>query len=82
MVRRLGVKGPWAECAKKAAVYYKERGLENHLAANIHLQGHAVIEEDMEKLTDYFKAMTNNQALNDELKSLTDFSRPEFKEIF
>ncbi len=75
------VNGPamW-ECAKKASVYYKERGLENHLTANIHLQGHADIDEDMEKLTDYFKSMTKGQQLNSDLKKLTDFTRSEFKE--
>lgn len=73
------VNGPamW-ECVKKAAQAYKERGLENHLAANIHLQGHAVIEEDMEKLTDYFMAMTRDQELTPELKKLCNFDRPEF----
>ncbi len=73
------VNGPamW-ECIKRAAPYYKEKGLEKNLAANIHLQGHAVIEEDMEKLTDYFIQMKEGKSLSPELKKLTDFSRAEF----
>jgi len=76
------VNGPamW-EAGKKAAQYYKEKGLENNLAANIHLQGHAVIEEDMQKLTEYFISMTENKKLSDKIRELTDFSREEFKEL-
>ncbi len=76
------VNGPamW-EAIKRAAPVYKELGLENHLAANIHLQGHAVIEEDMEKLTEYFLMMVKDEALTHDLKLLTDFSRKEFTVI-
>ena len=76
------VNGPamW-EAIKRAAPVYKELGLENHLAANIHLQGHAVIEEDMEKLTEYFLMMVKDEALTHDLKLLTDFSREEFVEV-
>ncbi len=76
------VNGPamW-EAIKNAAPVYKELGLENHLAANIHLQGHAVIEEDMEKLTEYFLMMVKDEALTHDLKLLTDFSREEFVEV-
>ena len=73
------VNGPamW-EAIKRAAPVYKELGLQNHLAANIHLQGHAIIPEDMEKLTEYFLLMEQGAALTPELKELTDFSRVEF----
>ena len=76
------VNGPamW-EAIKRAAPVYKELGLENHLAANIHLQGHAVIEEDMEKLTEYFLMMVKDEALTHDLKLLTAFSREEFVEV-
>ncbi|MCR4743551.1 MAG: PhoPQ-activated pathogenicity-related family protein [Treponema sp.] len=76
------VNGPamWEAC-KRASEYFKEKGLENHLAANIHLTGHAVIEEDMEKLTNYFTLMENNQSIPEEISKLSDFTRQEFKQV-
>ena len=76
------VNGPamW-EAIKRAAPVYRELGLENHLAANIHLQGHAVIEDDMEKLTEYFLMMARGEKLSPELKVLTIFSRREFIQV-
>ena len=62
----------------QSASWYKELGLSKNLAANIHLQGHAVLAEDMEKLTDYFTLMTQNKDLPPDLETLTDFSREEF----
>jgi len=75
------VNGPamW-EAAKLASEFYKEEGISQNLAANIHLQGHAVLAEDMDKLTDYFTLMTKNKPLSPELLQLTDFSRAEFPE--
>ncbi|MBP5602697.1 MAG: hypothetical protein J6X78_08200 [Treponema sp.] len=75
------VNGPamW-ECIKRAETYYRQKGLSQNLAANIHLQGHAVLQEDMDKLTDYFTLMTQNKELTKELEQLTDFSRKEFQE--
>ncbi len=76
------VNGPamW-EAVKRAASCYKELGLSKNLAANIHLQGHAVLAEDMEKLTEYFTLMTKDKALPPDLETLTDFSREEFKAV-
>lgn len=76
------VNGPamW-EAIKRAASCYKDLGLSKNLAANIHLQGHAVLAEDMEKLTDYFTLMTQDKALPPDLETLTDFSREEFKAV-
>ena len=76
------VNGPamW-EAIKRAANCYKELGLSKNLAANIHLQGHAVLAEDMEKLTDYFMLMTSGKELPPELAALTDFMREEFKAV-
>lgn len=41
-------------CYKAANSIYKFLGLEDHLIVNIHKEGHAVIQEDMEYLIDYF----------------------------
>ena len=69
------------EAVKRAAGCYRELGLPKNLAANIHLQGHAVLAEDMEKLTDYFTLMTQNKDLPPDLEPLTDFFREEFKAV-
>lgn len=36
---------------------YTTLGLEDHIKINIHTSGHAVIEEDMQYMTEYFKQM-------------------------
>lgn len=41
-------------CYKAANSIYQFLGLEDHLAVNIHKEGHAVIQEDMEYMIDYF----------------------------
>ncbi|MCH5272875.1 MAG: hypothetical protein J1E35_04315 [Lachnospiraceae bacterium] len=41
-------------CYKAAASVYKFLGLEDNIAVNIHKEGHAVIEEDMRYMIDYF----------------------------
>ena len=45
------------ECYKKAEEYYAKQGLSDHLAVHFHLVGHAVLEEDMKLLIDYFNHM-------------------------
>ena len=45
------------ECYQKAASLYAEKGLENHLVEHFHLVGHAVLEEDMKLMIDYFNYM-------------------------
>lgn len=42
------------ETFKKAYQYYKELKLESNLAQNIHLSGHAVIQEDAQKIIAFF----------------------------
>ncbi len=41
-------------CYKAAASIFDFLGLEDHIAVNIHREGHAVIEEDMRYIIDYF----------------------------
>ncbi|MGN1084658.1 MAG: sugar-binding protein, partial [Lachnospiraceae bacterium] len=41
-------------CYKAANSVYSFLGLEDHIAVNIHKEGHAVIEEDMRYIIDYF----------------------------
>lgn len=41
-------------CYKAADAVYKFLGLEDNIAVNIHKEGHAVIEEDMRYIMDYF----------------------------
>lgn len=41
-------------CYKAANSIYKFLGLEDHIVVNIHKEGHAVIEEDMRYMIDYF----------------------------
>lgn len=44
------------ECFNRALPYYKEAGLERHLAIHVHTVGHAVIEEDMKLIIEYFNS--------------------------
>ncbi|MBQ9768473.1 MAG: hypothetical protein IJW37_10260 [Lachnospiraceae bacterium] len=41
-------------CYKAANSIFDFLGLEDHIAVNIHKEGHAVIEEDMRYMIDYF----------------------------
>lgn len=41
-------------CYKATNSIYQFLGLEDHIVANIHKEGHAVIQEDMEYMIDYF----------------------------
>ena len=45
------------ECYKKADKIYTREGLADHLVLNFHKVGHAVLQEDMEKLIPYFNYM-------------------------
>ena len=45
------------ECYKKADEIYLEEGLADHLVINFHKEGHAVLEEDLEKIIRYFDHM-------------------------
>lgn len=45
------------ECYKKADEVYGANGLADHLAVHFHLEGHAVIREDMELIVKYFNKM-------------------------
>jgi len=45
------------EAYKKADIKYTEEGLSDHFAVHFHKVGHAVIEEDMELITEYFDRM-------------------------
>lgn len=56
-------------CYKAVNEIAKFRGIEDNVIVNIHKEGHAVIEEDMRYLMDYF----NHQVYGTELK--TDFSQ-------
>ncbi|MBO7633637.1 MAG: acetylxylan esterase, partial [Lachnospiraceae bacterium] len=45
------------ECCKRAASAYTAAGLSDRLAVHFHLEGHAVIEEDMDLIIRYFDHM-------------------------
>ncbi|MBP5653072.1 MAG: hypothetical protein J6X17_06615 [Lachnospiraceae bacterium] len=45
------------ECCKRAASVYTAAGLSDRLAVHFHLEGHAVIEEDMDLIIRYFDHM-------------------------
>ena len=67
------------ECYKKANETYEKEGLSDHLVVHYHLKGHAVIEEDMELIVDYFNHMYLGTELKTDLDSLktTAFSGQE-----
>ena len=45
-------------------------GLSDHLVEHFHAEGHAVIEEDMRLLIDYFNHMYYGQELNVSMRDL------------
>ena len=55
------------ECYKKADDAYRAKGLSDHLVVHFHLVGHAVLQEDMELIVQYFNKMYYGM---DELENL------------
>ena len=58
------------ECYKKANKIYEKEGLSDHLVVHFHKEGHAVIEEDMKLLIDYFDHMYLGTELNADFDTL------------
>lgn len=58
------------ECFKRAEESYREMGLSDHLVEHFHAEGHAVIEEDMRLLIDYFNHMYYGQELHVSMRDL------------
>lgn len=58
------------ECFKKADEAYKVAGLDDRLVAHFHREGHAVLEEDMALLIEYFNHMHYGMESKTPLESL------------
>ena len=63
---------------------YDYLGLADHIVINVHLSGHAVIEEDMEYMTDYFDKMVYGMNPSKDLSPLETsvFALPQNKDTF
>lgn len=48
------------ECYKLAKEHYKKLGVENHIDAHFHKEGHAVLQEDLEKIFPFFESRINS----------------------
>ena len=59
-------------------------GLEDHIAINVHLQGHAVIEEDVKYMVQYFDKMVYGIQPTSDLSVLqtSPFALPQNKDSF
>lgn len=57
-------------CYLGAKEIYKSLGIEDHIAINIHKDGHAVIPEDIEYMTDYFDYHVYGKQPDHELEDL------------
>ena len=58
------------ECYKKADKIYRKEGLSDHLVVHFHKEGHAVIDEDMTLIIDYFNHMYYGTDTGIDLKTL------------
>ncbi len=58
------------ECFRRADAVYAGEGLSDNLAVHFHKEGHAVIEEDMELIVDYFNHMYYGTGLKTDPKTL------------
>ncbi len=71
------------ECYKKANAVYEREGLADHLTIHFHLEGHAVIDEDVELFIKYFDRMyfgTENDLRIDEVKTTVFCGQEDFRE--
>lgn len=69
------------ECFKRAEEEYKAMGLSDHIVEHFHAEGHAVLEEDMKLIIEYFnhKIFGHELTLDPQELKTSVFERPENK---